>query len=75
MSMSQKNEINISHRGLIDVLFLMVPVFCDQDVAKLVVESDIGKRNMKNHWILPEKDFKLKANSLTRVLQKGARPC
>ena len=46
----------------------MVPVFCDQDVAKLVVESDIGKRNMKNHWILPEKDFTLKANALTRVL-------
>ena len=48
MSMSQKNEINISHRGLIDVLFLMVPVFCDQDVANLVVESDIGNRNIKN---------------------------
>ena len=27
--------------------FLMVPAFCDQVVAKLVVESDIGKRNLK----------------------------
>ena len=32
------------YRGL---TFLMVPVFCDQVVAKLVVESDTGKRNLE----------------------------
>ena len=29
------------------ISFLMVPAFCDQVVAKLVVESDIRKRNLK----------------------------
>ena len=32
---------------LTEVSFLMVPVFCDQVVAKLVVQSDTGKRNLE----------------------------
>ena len=47
MSMSRINEIKISHRGLIEVSILMVPVFCDQVVTMLVVESDTGKRNLE----------------------------
>ena len=33
--------------GLSKISFLMVPAFYDQVVAKLVAESDIGKRNLK----------------------------
>ena len=33
-------------RDLTKVSFLMVPVFCDQVVAMLVVKSDTGKRNL-----------------------------
>ena len=33
--------------GVREVSFLMVPAFCDQVVANLVVESDTGKRNLE----------------------------
>ena len=33
--------------GLTEVSLLVVPVFCNQVVAKLDVESDTGKRNLE----------------------------
>ena len=35
------------YRGPTEASFLMVPVFCDQVGAKLVVEFDTGKRNIE----------------------------
>ena len=42
-----KSVFQFYDTGVWKVSFLMVPAFCDQVLAKLVVESCTGERNLK----------------------------
>ena len=42
-----KSVFQFYDTGVWKVSFLIVPAFCDQVIAKLVVQYDVGKRNLK----------------------------